>query len=511
MVTHLHGAHVTQESDGYPEAWFLPVAKDLPGEVATSGTFYGQYKQEFKEKYGMDWEPGTSIFQYPNQQRAGTLWFHDHTLGMTRVNVYAGLAGFYLIRGGVDDYVAGLPGPAPAQNDVNGTKYYEIPLVIQDRTFKKNGSLFYPGNRAFFEGAPVEALKIPFQPSAVVYPDGSSTGDSDVAPIWNPEFFGNTMLVNGRTWPKLDVEARRYRLRLLNGCNSRTLWLKLVQGDPAARPAKSALPFWLMGSEGGFLPKPAKSETLLIAPAERVDVILDFTHFPIGTELYLINEAPDVPFHGGVPFADFLPADPESTGQVMKFIVGKPVSKDESLPPERLSLPAIKSLGAASKIRQVSLNDATSSTVFFNTDKDGNILLDAKGNSFGPTAAYLGTVAKDGSSQIRMWKDEITENPKQNDVEIWEIHNFTEDGHPIHIHQAMLQVVERQPSEESGLLTRPPEAWETGWKDTLMAYPDEITRLRIKFDIPGRYVWHCHILEHEDNEMMRPLDVLPAQ
>ena len=195
----------------------------------------------------------------------------------------------------------------------------------------------------------------------------------------------------------------------------------------------------------------------------------------------------------------------------MKFIVGKPVSKDESLPPERLSLPAIKSLGAASKIRQVSLNDATSSTVFFNTDKDGNILLDAKGNSFGPTAAYLGTVAKDGSSQIRMWKDEITENPKQNDVEIWEIHNFTEDGHPIHIHQAMLQVVERQPSEESGLLTRPPEAWETGWKDTLMAYPDEITRLRIKFDIPGRYVWHCHILEHEDNEMMRPLDVLPAQ
>jgi spore coat protein A, manganese oxidase len=511
VITHLHGAHVTQESDGYPEAWFLSAAKDLPAEVAISGTFYDQYKQEFKQKYGVDWEAGTSTFQYPNQQRAGTLWFHDHTLGMTRVNVYAGLAGFYLIRGGMDDKVVGLPSPAPASNDALGIQYYEIPLLIQDRTFKKDGSLFYPSNRAYFEGVPPEALKIPFQPNTVIYPDGSTMGNSDVAPIWNPEFFGNAMLVNGRTWPKLDVEARRYRLRLLNGCNSRTLWLKLVQGDSAARPAKPALSFWLIGSEGGFLPKPVKSETLLIAPAERVDVILDFTQLSIGTELYLINEAPDSPYHGGVPFADFLPADPDATGQVMKFTVSNPISKDESLSPERLSLPAIKPPGAATKIRQVSLNDATSSTVFFNTDKDGNIMLDDKGNSFGPTAAYLGIVAKDGSSQIQMWKDEITESPVQNEVEIWEIHNFTEDEHPIHIHQAMFQVMERQPSEESGLLTRPPEAWETGWKDTLITYPDEITRLRIKFDIPGRYVWHCHILEHEDNEMMRPLNVLPVQ
>jgi bilirubin oxidase len=510
IVTHVHGAHVTEESDGYPEAWYLPAAKNIPAGYAASGSWYDKFKQKFKDKYGVEWEQGTCTFQYPNQQRAATLWFHDHTLGMTRVNVYIGPAGFYLLRGGEDDQVSGLPGPAPVVGDADGTKYYEIPLAIQDRQFNDDGSFFYPDNRAFFEGVPLDKLKIPFHPDAVTYPDGSTTGESDIAPIWNPEYFGNVMLVNGRTWPVLEVEPRRYRFRVLNACGSRTLILKLGQGDPLTKPALSALPFWQIGSEGGFLPQALKRETLLMGPAERDDIIIDFSGLPAGKEIYLTNEAPDEPYGGGKPGDDYEPADPKSTGQVMKFIVGKLSGTDQSLPPEKLALPAIKPLGPAVKTRQVSLNEAMSMTLL-TSDKndDKTIQPDPKGEPFGPAAAYLGTVLPDGSGYMQMWKNEVTENPTQGAVEIWEIHNFTEDGHPIHIHQVMFQVVERQPREGGGA-ARPPEAWETGWKDTVIAYPKEITRVRLKFELPGRYVWHCHILEHEDNEMMRPLDVLPA-
>jgi bilirubin oxidase len=510
IVTHVHGAHVTQESDGYPEAWYLPAAKNLPAGVALNGTWYDKYKQEFTEKYGADWEPGSCIYQYPNQQRAATLWYHDHTLGMTRLNVYAGPAGFYIIRGGKDDQVAGLPGPAPAMGDIPDTQYYEIPLAIQDRTFKKDGTFFYPANRAYFEEMAPEKLKIPFYPDTVKYPDGSTTGDSDIAPIWNPEYFGNAMLVNGRTWPKLDVEARRYRFRVLNGCNSRFIILKLVQGEPAARPAEAILPFWQIGSEGGFLPKVVKRDLLLLAPAERADVIVDFTNIPAGTELYLINEGPDEPYSGGAPGDDFDPAKPEGTGQVMKFVVGKSVGTDESLPPEQLSLPAIQPLDPPTKTRQVSLNEAMSMTVFVKEDGDGGVQTDRGGEPFGPSAGFLGTVGPDGSGNMLMFNSDVTENPMQNEVEVWEINNFTMDGHPIHIHQVMFQVVDRQP-KGGNEPPRSPEAWETGWKDTVIAYPREITRLRMKFDTAGRYVWHCHILEHEDNEMMRPLDVLPEK
>lgn len=143
------------------------------------------------------WAPGTAVFQYDNDQPASTLWFHDHTLGMTRANVYAGPAGFYLLRGGANDLPPGvLPGPAPARGDPPGTRYFEIPLAIQDRSFNADGSLFYPDSRAFFDG-----FTGPYVP------------DSDVSPIWNPEVFGNAMLVNGKTWPFLEVEPRRYRLR----------------------------------------------------------------------------------------------------------------------------------------------------------------------------------------------------------------------------------------------------------------------------------------------------------
>lgn len=507
MVVHVHGAHVEEESDGYAEAWFLPPASNVPAGYATTGTWYAKFRDVFRQKWGVSWEPGTAVFQYPNQQRATALWYHDHTLGMTRLNVYAGPAGFYLLRGGPADTTVGLPGPAPGPADAAGTRYYEIPLAIQDRTFRQDGSLFYPDNRAFFEGLKPEQLRIPFNPEPVRYADGTTAGTSDIAPIWNPEFFGEAMLVNGRTWPLLEVEPRRYRFRVLNGCNSRFLILRLIGGDPAARPSTSALPFWQIGAEGGFLPAPVRLETLLVAPAERADVIVDFTGLAGGAELYLVNEGPDEPFGGGAPGVDFAVADPQTTGQVMKFVVGKLTGTDSSLPPDRLALPAYVPLGAADATRQVSLNEEDSHMVKVSERADGSIVLDPSGAPFGPREAVLGTVAADGRSGISIsWDDPITETPLQNATEIWEIHNFTVDAHPIHIHQVMFEVVDRQPFDAT---PRPPEPWEAGTKDTVIAYPGEITRVKAKFDLPGRFVWHCHIVEHEDNEMMRPMDVVP--
>jgi spore coat protein A len=470
IVTHLHGGHTTEESDGYAEAWYLPTANNIPAGFATEGSFYETFKQEFEDKHGVTWEPGSATFQYANDQRASTLWFHDHTLGMTRLNVYAGPAGFYLIRGGPDDLPQGvLPGPAPALGDTPGTKYYEIPIAIQDRSFNTDGSLFYPSSRAFFDG-----FTGPYIPG------------SDIAPIFNPEFFGNTIVVNGRTWPKLEVEPRRYRFRFLNGCNSRFLILKMVINPTAKRPETPVLPFWQIGSEGGFLPKPVMLRELLIGLAERADVIVDFTHLRVGTEIHLINQGPDEPFGGGVPGKDFAPADPETTGQVMKFVVVPLTSQDDSTPPQRLVLPTFTPLGAATNTRKVSLNEVDSSVL----------------PGVGPRAALLGTIDTNGNPVLMGWDDPITETPALNSIEIWEIYNFTEDAHPIHIHEVQFQVVDRQ--EFDRMRRRPPEDWETGFKDTVIAYPGEITRVKALFDHPGLFVWHCHIVEHEDHEMMRP-------
>ncbi|MEJ7604906.1 MAG: hypothetical protein WKF37_01220 [Bryobacteraceae bacterium] len=160
MITHLHGGHAKQDSDGYPEAWYLPNANNLSAFVKF-GTWYERFRAQAEQRLDQKWEPGTAVFQYANDQRATTLWYHDHTLGMTRVNIYAGLAGFYLLRGGLNDLEGDeLPKPAPKLGDQPGTQYYEIPLMIQDRSFEANGSLFYPNNRAFFEGLNERDLRI---------------------------------------------------------------------------------------------------------------------------------------------------------------------------------------------------------------------------------------------------------------------------------------------------------------------------------------------------------------
>ena len=488
IVTHVHGAHSTEESDGYAEAWYLPAANNIPAGYFRNGTWYDRFRAKFESIWRQPWEPGTAVFQYANDQRAATLWFHDHSLGMTRLNVYAGPAGFYLLRGGPSELSAGiLPGPAPAVGDPPGLNYHEIPIAIQDRSFNADGSLFYPDSREFFDG-----FAGPYIPQ------------SDISPIWNPEFFGNTIVVNGRTWPNLNIEPRRYRLRLLNGCNARFLILKLVTDPLASRPAAPEIPFTQIGTEGGFLPAPVQLGQLLMSPAERADVIVDFTGLPVGAEIYLTNEGPDEPFGGGEPPGDFDAADPNTTGQIMKFTVVPLSGTDSSFPVEQLALPAITPLPGATRTRIVSLNEEVS----------------ARLQDVGPREAVLGAMDRFGNPVPLMWTDPVTEKPRSNDTEIWEIYNFTADAHPIHIHEVQFQVINRQAlvADEEGISTPParlvgspfqPEPWETGFKDTVIAYPGQVTRIKASFDIPGQFVWHCHIVEHEDNEMMRPLRVGP--
>ena len=506
-VVHVHGARVTEESDGGPEIWYLPNAVNIPSGYATTGTFYDYYNT----KYGLNWLPGSVMAQYGNDQPATTLWYHDHVLGMTRLNVYAGLAGFYLVRGGPDDCVRGiLPGPAPKAHDRAGKKYYEIPILVQDRSFNEDGALFYAPNRAFFEGLTPGQLDIPF------IPDMGFGGMSDVSPIWNPEFFGNVMVVNGRTWPYLEVEQRRYRIRFLDGCDARTLMLRF----------DNDMPFYQIGNEGGFLPAPVKLTQLLVAPAERADVIVDFTDIPAGTSIILRNLAPDYPYQGGAPVVDFPVADADTTGQVMQFRVVPRTGFDCSSPPMSLRLPVKTPLPAPVRTRKVTLNELDSATVFIKTADNGSIEFDpASTVPFGPTESLLGTLNESNMSVPLHWSDAITENPGLGDTETWEIYNFTEDAHPIHLHLVHFEVLNRQKlvtDSVSGIAVQPaqlipdaitdPSPWEAGFKDTVIVYPGSVTRIKATFDIEGFYVWHCHIIEHEDNEMMRPMHVgeIPA-
>jgi FtsP/CotA-like multicopper oxidase with cupredoxin domain len=493
MVVHLHGGDTGAESDGYPEAWYLPDAVDIPGAYATHGRHYADIT-------GTDYDvPGQAIFRYPNEQAATTLWYHDHTLGMTRLNVYAGPAGFYLLRGGAGDLAAGtLPGPAPGVGADPFATWYEIPIVVQDRSFNRDGSLFYPATRAFFDG---------FR--------GPPAPESDVPRAWNPEFFGNTIVVNGRTWPYLEVEPRRYRLRLLNGSGSR--FLVLTTEGEAGGPG---LTFWTIGGDGGFLPVPVARTHLLLGPAERADTIVDFSGLAAGTEVTLLNVGPDEPFGGGSPGEDFPPADPGTTGQVMQFRVVPLASPDTSTPPAELALPAPPALGPEGTTRALSLNEEDSRVLCVSRQGHtvpcgSSVAVDA----FGPVRALLGTMDGAASPIPLLWDDAVTENPGLGATEVWELYNFTADAHPIHVHLVQFEVVNRQSlagddgmAEPPARLTgdpRGPEPWETGRKDTVIAYPGEVTRVKARFDRAGLYVWHCHILEHEDNEMMRPLRVGP--
>jgi spore coat protein A, manganese oxidase len=418
-VVHLHGGHTPPESDGFPEAWFTP---------------------------------GNSVvFKYPNSQQATTLWYHDHALGITRLNITAGLSGVYLIRDEIEDKLK-LP-----------RGRFEIPLIIQDRSFNTDGSLFYP-------------------PRGQLLPNGQP--DPQVPPVWQPEFFGDTILVNGMVWPFLNVEPKNYRFRILNNSGSRFYRLKLSSGQS----------FFQIGTDGGLLPEPVPINQLLLAPAERADVILNFSDFK-GQVITLTNDAP-TPFPDGGD-----PNDPNinpNTAQVMQFRVGKFHAEDgdsRSLPK---TLRPIKRIPEASavKIRDLTLNEN----------------LSAADN---PIESLLGTTVP------LHWSDPITEAPKLGTTEIWRLTNLTGDAHPIHLHLVQFQILDRQallldpvtgdptPVPDPSAPRVPPAPNEAGWKDTVRVDMGTVTRIIARFDMPGKYVWHCHILEHEDNDMMRPYQIVP--
>lgn len=648
IVTHVHGAHTGPSSDGYTEGWWLPNASDVtcvPRDPQTGNpqwkpkTANGEYVCEgtianlLTNRSGSLDENivnGVGMFDYLNDQPSTTLWYHDHALGMTRLNVYAGPAGFWLIRdpsalNGDTGLVEGtLPSPAPVAGEDLATtnfpaalggereKYREIPIVIQDRAFNADGSLWYPDNRAFFEGLNVQGTagtaneQFPGSPELQINFAGNDTQDkvSDIAPIWNPEAFFNTMVVNGTTWPQLEVAPALYRFRLLNGTNSRFLNLSLPVIDPATDLQTSVrkkiwyqevdnitggytgpwqldeaivneLYIYMIGTDQAMLPQvtavrkgfatPLNSnpqawalqqapymqankrrivgeiaqstidQALLMGPAERADVIVDFRGLPNGTVVRMINTAPDAPF-GGFPDAA---ADPNTTGQVMQFMVNSALSgnsaSDQITQGQALATPGATDpwdlkLGLVDNnatppvdtARDLVLIEEESTLVCFDVDIAGNqiqlneipvngVCPTATAAPFGPKAAVLGTTDTAGVDSVTLWSDPIVTSPGLNTTEAWNIKNITADAHPIHVHLVKYKVNSRTDltGAPSPTVLHPNgmEAWENGWKDTVITYPGEITQLQAEFDIPGLYVWHCHIVEHEDNEMMVPFCV----
>lgn len=410
-VIHVHGSVVQPESDGYPDAWFT---RD-----------YQVVGPKFTRK----------VYDYPNQQQAATLWYHAHAIGITRLNVYAGLAGIYIIRDPQERYLR-LP-----RGD------YDVPLLIQDRSFNEDGSLYYPSQTD--------------PPNPFVNPSIVS------------DFFGECILVNGKVWPYLEVEPRKYRFRIINGSNSRFYNMRLSSNQP----------FFQIGTDQGLLQSPVVTPVILLGPAERAEVIIDFTDLQ-GEYITLTNDAAS-------PYPRGTGVDENTTGQIMQFRVTKKLWKrDRSMIPDYL----------------VPLNPLLQTEAVL----ERNITLDRNEDQYGRPFLLLDN---------RRWDDPIDIMPELGTVEIWKFVNLANSTHPIHIHLVRFLVLDRQPfdveyyKKTGEILTtgpaRLPELNERGWKDTVRANPGELTRIIMKF-VPytGLYPWHCHILEHEDHEMMLPYEVV---
>ena len=444
-VSHLHGGHSEPGSDGDPEAWFTKNWRETgPRFVSRTNT-------------------------YDNSQESGTLWYHDHALGITRLNVYAGLAGFYLLR---DDNEMQM-----INDGVLPSGPYEIGLAIQDRMFQANGRLFMPTtDEELPAGAP--------------------------APSILAEFFGDFILVNGMAWPYLEVEPRRYRFRMLNGSDSRFYILKLSNNQPML----------VLGTDGGFFDQPVSLTELLIMPGERADVVIDFSNLS-GQDLILQNLGPDSPFKG--PGID-PPADPNTTGQIMQFRVNLPLD----------TVVANASVDGATELRAAPIAPLTPTA-----PPRGVVLFEGQ-DEYGRLRPQLGVYDADPTLNLGSlaYTDPVTETPALHSTEVWEIYNTTEDAHPIHLHLVQFQVLNREDytftmevdpaGDGTGgskfRLTNPvlsgnpqaPEPNEAGNQDMVLALPGQVTRIIAHFDRPGRYVWHCHILSHEDHDMMRPFAVM---
>jgi len=419
-IAHVHGAVTDEASDGFPEHWFSADPNAAPN--------------------GLGGPAGNSLITtYTNDQRAATNWYHDHGMGITRLNVYAGLAGFYLIRDSVEQS-HGLP-----------SGDYEIPLAFQDRSFYDNGQFFYPAGPGDLnspgEGDPLAGLPQDFPSSA-----------SQV-----PAYLADANLVNGTLWPYLEVEPRKYRFRMLNGANARFYDLSL-EPQPGAATTDPVV-FHQIGSDGGLLSSRIERTSVDLAPADRLDVVVDFSEFDPGDLLLMRNSAAG--------------AMAGTTDEVMQLRVVEPTDIDDSNLPDQLS-----------NITRYDENDAV---------RIRTLELVREFDGYGRVEFLL-----DGQK----WTDPTTEKVRQGDLEIWEFVNRTGMTHPMHLHMEAFQVLNRENSVGEDV---PLEDFELGWEDTVAVGPRETVRIMVKFDqYTGTFVWHCHILEHEDLEMMRTFEILPV-
>jgi spore coat protein A len=431
-VVHHHGGHNSSASDGIPEAWFT---------------------QDYSFT-GADWLQKTYLYENTHQGEGATQWYHDHAELITRYNVYTGLTGFYLLRNNNENDLI--------RNNVLPSGEYERELLIQDKQFTADGQLFYPE-----------------QPNTKVPGVTARTGA-----------YGDFILVNGLAWPQLEVEPRKYRLRLLNGSDSR--FYKLQFSNPRKK-------MYLIGTEQGFRDNPVALNNLALSPGERADLIVDFSK-DAGKEFILRNYGPG--------------SDPNTTGQIIKFKVNKPLSK---IPIATVDTNERDGLATLLRVNAISIpkqNAPTRQLVLFKLkEKDNGDLL------------LLGTL-KDGSFKF---SDPVTEKPRLGTTEVWEMYNTTQYAHAIHVHLVAFQVLNRQ-KFTGNLVTQtdpvkgqtkqflrnvklvgntiPVEPYEVGPKDDVIANPGEVVRIIANFDKPGEYIWHCHILTHEDHDMMRPIEVV---
>jgi len=488
LVPHVHGAHVNTSSDGNPEYFFSPNWK-------IKGPRWVQKR-----------------YKYDNSQQAGCLWYHDHSLGMTRLNVYAGLVGFYIIRDNDDTGRHNNPIGLPAQQ-------YELAYAIQDKMFKETGELFFPANPGdpeydgFINGE--NAVLPPSQ-----FPNGG--------PTILPEFFGDHIVVNGKIWPKTDVEPRNYRMRLLNGCDSRFLAIRFRIASSNTSTdligASQPIPFTVIGGDQGLAQAATTVTSLLLNPADRADIVVNFANVPKGSRIIMENIAGDAPFDGT------LTTDPEfdianvfanrQTDRIMAFDISVPHSNivDNFVPSKIAHYTGNQN--SVDKVRKLAL---------FEGRDEFNRLQPMLGVAE-PTVDVEGNLVNGATT----WHMPITENPALGSTEIWEIHNTTVDAHPVHVHLVNFEILNREKftatkimktmTQHNGTTGKgfyieniqltpntftPALAVERAPKDMVTCYPGEITRIKMTFDKPGRYVWHCHILSHEDHDMMRPLHVGP--
>jgi FtsP/CotA-like multicopper oxidase with cupredoxin domain len=455
-VVHLHGGLTPAAYDGWAENLFGP----------------GQH----------------AAFHYPMEQRAALLWYHDHVMGVTRFDVYAGLAGLWIVRDEREREL-GLPEGSP----------FEVPLLIQDRNFDLD-------DRGRLTGRLVHKT------------------DPEVM-----EAFAPFTVVNGKVWPVLDVQPAIYRLRVLNGCNARTYRLVLLRNGKAEleRITQIGTDHGLLRAAVGVPP-----DGLVLASAERADLLVDFSDLEPGSELTLLNTAA-APFDG----AGFPPDQAEGAadlegllpwpqvmrirvvaGQTARRMIPGALATDYEQPtPEELAGAPRRAIALVERELESQPSMLTMRELaVVEGYHPGRLVTVTDGER---TTRYRAVAAH--------FEDTTTFFPMLGHYEVWQLINLTGDTHPIHVHLDPFQIVSRRPIRceitQDGIedldlsaavtLGRDPddeldhviEDNERGLKDTIRVNPNEIVEIAVRFTrYSGRYMYHCHILEHEDRDMMRP-------